>query len=187
MPPIRIISNLPFSKVRTSSGCSNRFSITSIFWAIILVVAICLVPLARRQDHLLDLAQSVFAKEDLIADKEGWRSERAALDRTLGVGEEPRLDVGVLDQLAEALGIEAGLEQGGPQYRRIVELFGLRPHVPVDLVDVALEHAELLRRYGAAHDGQGVDREERVVPKARDPMALYEARRLEALVVWLVL
>ena len=39
----------------------------------------------------------------------------------------------------------------------------------------------------AAHDGQGVDREERVVPVASDPMALDEARRLEALVIGLVL
>jgi hypothetical protein len=31
MPAIRTISNLPFSNVRTSSGCSNRFRITSIF------------------------------------------------------------------------------------------------------------------------------------------------------------
>src|SRR5215472_6971041 len=29
MPPIRMISNLPFSKVRSSSGCSNLFNMTS--------------------------------------------------------------------------------------------------------------------------------------------------------------
>src|SRR5262249_44268789 len=74
-----------------------------------------------------------------------------------------------------------------PQYRRIIELFWFRPHMTVDLVDIALEHAELLRCNGASHDGQSIYREERVLPKARDPMALDKARCLKALVVRLVL
>ena len=73
------------------------------------MVAICLVPLPGRQDHFLDLAQSVFAKEDLIADKEGRRAERAARDRALGIVEQPRLDLGVLNQCVEAFRIETDL------------------------------------------------------------------------------
>ena len=75
------------------------------------MVAICLVPLPGRQDHFLDLAQSVFAKEDLIADKEGRRAERAARDRALGIVEQPRLDLGVLDQRRKLFGVEARFAQ----------------------------------------------------------------------------
>src|SRR6516165_8807961 len=267
MPPIRTISNLPFSNVRTSSGCSNRFSTTSRFTCPRLRVARIisstsrsrsrseqfriypsrtselrraartasalhpglrvrgyaspgssprrraagldrnnfeftllerpnfvglLEPLqhyiqvyvsaaTRRQDHLLDVAQPVLAEKNLVVDKEGGRAESAPRDRALRIFEQPRLDVGVLDQLAKALRIEIRLEQGGPQYRWIVELFGLRAHMPVDLVDIALEHAEPLGRDGAAHDGQSIDRKERVVPRAGDAMALQETRCLQAL------
>jgi hypothetical protein len=59
--------------------------------------------------------------------------------------------------------------------------------VPVDLVDIALEDAEPLRRNGAAHDGQRVDREKRVLPEVSDPVALQKTRCLEALVLGFVL
>ena len=70
---------------------------------------------SERQDHLLDVAQSVFAEQDLVADE-----ERAALDRALRVVEQPRFDLGALDRLTKTLGVQAGREQGGPQYRHIV-------------------------------------------------------------------
>src|SRR5438445_13012661 len=90
--------------------------------------------LPRREDHFLNVAQPVLAEENFTADEEGRRAESAALDRALRIVEQPRLDRGVLNQFLEALGIETRREQGGTQYRRIVELFGLRPHVPIDLV-----------------------------------------------------
>src|SRR5215831_10701321 len=112
------------------------------------VVAIC----SRRQDHFFDIAQPVFTEKDLVAGKESGRAESAARHRTLGISEQLRLDIGVLDQFLEAVGIESGFEQRGAQYRRIVKLFRFRPHMPVDFVDIALEHAEKLRRDSAAHD-----------------------------------
>src|SRR5216684_4019876 len=45
--------------------------------------------LAPRQKRLFDVAQAVFAEIDLAVDKEGWRSEGAALDRAPRVVEEP--------------------------------------------------------------------------------------------------
>src|SRR5215472_4254151 len=141
----------------------------------------------RRQYHFLDIAELVFTKEDFAFDKVGGRPERTAGDRTLRIVEQARLDVGVLDQFREAIGIETGFEQGGSQYCRIVELFWCRPHMPVDFVDIALEHAEPLSCDGAAHDGQSVDRKERVLPEARDHMAFDEARCLEARVIRFVL
>src|SRR6516165_4954518 len=54
------------------------------------VVAICL----RRQHQFFNIAQPVFSEEDLVADKEGGRPERPAGDRTLGVVEQLRLDIG---------------------------------------------------------------------------------------------
>jgi hypothetical protein len=48
--------------------------------------------LARREDHFLDVAQPVFAEEDLVADEEGGRAEGAARDRALRIAEQPRLD-----------------------------------------------------------------------------------------------
>jgi hypothetical protein len=59
--------------------------------------------------------------------------------------------------------------------------------MPVNLVDIVLEPAEPLRRDGAAHDRQSVYRKKRVLPEARDPVVLDEARRLKALVLGLVL
>src|SRR6516162_6519540 len=97
---------------------------------------------SRRRYQFLDIAQPVFAKKDLVADKEGGRAKSTARYRTLRIVEQPRLDLGVLDQFLEAVGIKTGIEQGGPQHRRIVELFRFRPHVAVDFVDIAFEHAE---------------------------------------------
>src|SRR5215470_7557563 len=62
-------------------------------------VAIC----SRRQDHFFDIAQPVFTEKDLVADKESWRPESAARHRTLGISEQLRLDLGVLDQFLEAV------------------------------------------------------------------------------------
>src|SRR6266478_7195748 len=115
------------------------------------------------------------------------RAARRAGSRADMHVEQLRLDAGVLDQLREVLGIETRFEQGVPQYRRIIELFRFRPHVPINLVNIALEHAQPLRYNGAAHDRQRVDREERVLPEASDPVAFDKARGLEALVVGLVL
>src|SRR5262244_2971549 len=108
----------------------------------------------RRQYHFLDIAELVFAEKNLVFDKEGGRPECTTGYRTLGVLEQPCFDVDILDQFREPVGIEAGFEQSGPQYCRIVELFWVRPHMPVDFVDIALERAELLGCDGAAHDGQ---------------------------------
>jgi len=83
-------------------------------------------------------------RKDLVADEESRRPECTAGDRTLCIVEQARLDIGILDQLLEAVCIETRFEQGGPQYRRIIELFGFRPHVPIDFVDIALEDAEPL-------------------------------------------
>src|ERR1700756_3636335 len=77
-------------------------------WSHQLVVAICLIPLAGRQDHFLDITQPVLAKKDLVADKERGRPEGTPRDRALGILKQPRLDIGVLDQLREAVCIEAG-------------------------------------------------------------------------------
>src|SRR5215472_15960988 len=65
----------------------------------------------RRQDHLLNVAQPVLVEKNLVADKEGGRAESAPRDRAFRIFEEPRLDVGVLDQLAKAFRIETRLEQ----------------------------------------------------------------------------
>jgi hypothetical protein len=73
-----------------------------------------------RQNHLLDIPESVFAEKDLVIDKEGWRAEGAALDGALRVIEQLRSDLGILNQLAEALGIETRFNQGSTQYSWIV-------------------------------------------------------------------
>src|SRR5262249_58138853 len=60
------------------------------------------------------------------------------------------------------------------------------PHVPEDLVDVALEHADLARRDRATHEREGVYGEERVEAEPRDVMAQDEALHLQPLVLGLV-
>src|SRR6202008_4766093 len=74
--------------------------------------------LARREDHLLDIAEPVLAEENFVANEEGRRAESSALDRALRIGEQLRLDAGVLDQFAEPLGVETRLEQGGSEQCR---------------------------------------------------------------------
>src|SRR5262249_25377854 len=81
--------------------------------------------LAHREDCLLDIAQTVLAKKDLVADEEGGRAERAALDRALVIGEQPSLDRGVLHQFAEPLGIKTRVEKRRLPHCSIVELLGL--------------------------------------------------------------
>src|SRR5439155_5251282 len=119
-------------------------------------------------------AQPVLAEVDVVADKEARRAERAARDRALGVGAQLVLDLVGLRQREKAARVEPGLAQRSVQHLGIVELFWLRPHPAKDLVDIALVYPEPLRRDGAAHDRQRVDREERVAPVAGDAVALQE-------------
>ena len=53
----------------------------------------------------------LLAEEHFLADEEGRRAERAALDRGLGVLDQLRLDVGVLRTREQFCGIEAGRGQ----------------------------------------------------------------------------
>ena len=76
----------------------------------------------RRQDHLLDVAQPVLAKEDLVADKEGGRAESAARDRAFGNFEQPRLDLGVKFKGIDVL--------SDPALRQGIKAFSDWPTVP---------------------------------------------------------
>ena len=80
-----------------------------------------------------------------------------------------------------------GREEGVAEDLRIVHLLGLDPHVMVGGAEIGLEHALELRRNGAAHQRQRVDREERVHPELRDVVAAQEALGLERIVFRLVL
>src|SRR5215469_10469116 len=173
---------LAFLKIPNFVGLLEPLQDHIYIWSYRRVVAIC----SRRRYQFLNIAQPVLAEKDLVADKEGGRAKSTARYRTLRIVEQPRLDLGVLDQFLEAVGIEIGFEQGGAQYRWVVELFRFRPHIPVNLVDIALKHAEKLRRNGAAHDCQSIDGEERVLPELSDAVALQETRCFEALVIGLV-
>src|SRR5580704_7867498 len=52
MPPIRTSSNLPFSKVRTSSGSSKRFSIVSLIGITVEITNLWLpTPVAARSEN----------------------------------------------------------------------------------------------------------------------------------------
>src|SRR5271166_3392498 len=46
--------------------------------------------LAQCEDHLRDIAQPIFSKENFVADEEGGRAEGAALDRALRIGKQSR-------------------------------------------------------------------------------------------------
>src|SRR5882757_200965 len=140
-----------------------------------------------RDDCFLDVAQTVLAEVDLVIDEESWRTEGAAADRPLGLGQQLVLDLLRLRELEELVGGEVRFDQSRLQHRRVVELLGVGPHVSVDLVDIALEDPELAGGEGAAHDHQRDDRKERVHLEARDAMLADEAFGLELLILRLVL
>src|SRR5205085_8935736 len=72
------------------------------------------------------------------------------------------------------------------KYFGVVQLLRLRPHLSINLVDIAFEDPELPCRDGAAHDRQRIDRKERVAAVARDAVAPDETLGFEPLIFGLV-
>src|SRR5436190_21715764 len=77
-PPIKDAGG---NRVRCSSGTSRRKSRAAAEQPSLPRQPL----LAACQDRLFDIAQLVLAKKDLVADKEGRRSDSAARDRALGI------------------------------------------------------------------------------------------------------
>src|SRR5215471_10031552 len=69
--------------------------------------ALALRDIQLRDNLFLDVAQAVLAKEDLLADEEGRRTERAAIDRVVGVLDQLFLDVVLLRARDETVDVEA--------------------------------------------------------------------------------
>src|ERR1700676_3925142 len=93
------------------------------------------------QNHLLDLAQLLLAEKHFLADKEGRRAERAALDRILRVLAPPCLDGELLRAGQQSCPAKPGCDQSFRRPLRIVHLLRLDPHVMKRAIDVSLEHA----------------------------------------------
>src|SRR5258708_915311 len=138
-------------------------------------------------DLFLDLAQSILAEEHLVADEEGRRAELAARDRTARVVDQLLLDVILLCPRDQTVDIDAGGQKCVAKDLRIVHLLRLDPHVMIGGAKIRLEQALELRRDHAAHQHQGVHREERVRFEFRDVMAPQEALGFERIVFRLVL
>src|SRR5262245_39860100 len=84
-----------------------------------------------RDDLFLDLADAVLAEEDLVADVEGGRTERAARHGIAGVLDQLFLDLVLLGPGDDAVDIETGGQERLAEHLRIVHLFRLDPHVMV--------------------------------------------------------
>src|SRR5262249_39826771 len=63
------------------------------------------------RDLFLDIAQPIFAEENLVTDKESRAAERAARDRGFGVLQETLLDLGLLRASDKPGAVETGLLQ----------------------------------------------------------------------------
>jgi hypothetical protein len=113
-------------------------------------------------------------------------SEGATRDRALGIGAKLLLYRVGLRQREEAIGIEARFDQRRVQHLGVVHFFWFRPHITIDLVNIAVELSELPCRDGTAHDRQRVDRKERVGAITRDAVAPDEALGFEPRVFGLV-
>src|SRR5207253_1154807 len=131
------------------------------------------------RNQVFDFAQAILAEEDLAVDEKRRRSEGSALHRPLRVRDQLFLHFGSLNQFEDAIGRQSRFFKRGAQYRRIVELFRLGPHMPVHLIDVALEDAECLSRNRTAHYRKRVHREKWSWLVARNSMPLDEARGLQ--------
>src|SRR6266849_1172466 len=135
------------------------------------------VSMARNQ--FLDLAQLLLAEKHLLADEEGGRAERAAVDGCLRVLDQLRLDLGLLRARKQFCRIEAARRKSLESHFGIVHFPGLAPHVVKRRVDVSLEHALELRGDGGAHQVERVDRKERIPCVGLDLKALHEALGLQ--------
>src|SRR4029077_2495083 len=143
--------------------------------------------LSLARDQLFDLAQLFLAKKHFLADEEGRRAERAALDGCLGILDQFRLRVSLLRSCQQLCGVEAGRVKRFDRDLWIVHFLGLSPHVMKGGVDIFREHALELRGYRRAHQVQRVDREERVPDIRLDLEALHKTLGLDRVKLALVL
>src|SRR5438552_11804548 len=90
------------------------------------------------RDHFLDLAKLLLAEKHFLADEEGRRAERAALDGGLGVLDQPRLDIGVLRTRQQFCCIEAGRGQRLDRHFGVIHFLRLNPHVMEGGFDISL-------------------------------------------------
>src|SRR6516165_12020657 len=104
-----------------------------------------------RDDLLLDLTQAILAKEDLVTDVKGRRTERAARHRVAGVLNQLLFYVVLLRAGDDAINIEARGEKRVAEDLRVVHLLGLDPHVVVSGAEIGLEQAFELSSNHAAH------------------------------------
>jgi hypothetical protein len=99
--------------------------------------------LSRCADDLrLDVAQSVLAEEDFVADEEGRTAEGAARDARFSVLDEALLDRGLLRPRQQDGGIEAGsfercASSAGPRKvvfsRSVIRTLQLLPQEPANI------------------------------------------------------
>ena len=149
-------------------------------------------PLAIRDGYFPATISStsrklLLAEEHFLADEEGRRAERAALDGVLRVLDQLGLHVGVLRARQQFCGIEAGRGQRLGRHFRVVHFLRLDPHVMERGLDIFLEHAFELRRDRRAHQVQRVDGKERIPDIGLDLKALQEALGLQRVEFALVL
>src|ERR1700745_53960 len=78
-----------------------------------------------RYDFVFDVAQAVLAEIDFVTDEEGWRAERAARDRSVGVFDQLLLDVVLLGAGGDAIDVESGRQKRIAEGLGIVHLLGL--------------------------------------------------------------
>src|SRR5258707_5239663 len=84
-----------------------------------------------RDNLFLDVAQTVLAEIDLVADEEGRGAERTARHRASGVLDQLLLNVILLGPGEDAIDVEPGRQECFAEDLRVVHLFGLYPHVVI--------------------------------------------------------
>src|SRR6266851_5402167 len=101
-------------------------------------------------DCLFDVTQAILTEENLVADKESRRAERAARHRLIGVAQQTFFDHGILyasegTRPVEPRGVERRADLVG-----IVHLLRFLPHMVEYSLDVARQDAVDFGNNGAA-------------------------------------